>query len=80
MTAKEWLELQAFYHIEPFGEWKKELRHGQEMAFHHNLNRDEKRRPEAFTALEFMNFVVEPPEKIYTPEELQAYADRIFGT
>lgn len=80
MTAKELRELQAFYNIEPFGEWKKELRHGQEMAFHHNLHRDEKKKPEAFKALDFMNYVVEPPEKIYTVEELEAYADRIFGT
>jgi len=44
-----------------------------------NLNRDPKQRSEPFNAIEFMNFTEKPPEKIYTAEELEAYADKIFG-
>lgn len=65
--------------IEPFGEFRQELRHGQMMALHLNLNRDSKQRPEPFTALECMNFVEREPEKVYSQEELEAYAAKIFG-
>jgi hypothetical protein len=79
MSCRQLQELQAFYHIEPFGEYRSELRHGQEMAFHHNINRDSKKRPEPFKAIDFMNYVEEPKEKIYTPEELEKYAEDLFG-
>jgi len=80
MTARQLRELQGYYGIEPFGEYRSEIRHGQQMAFHHNINRDTKKQREPFKALDFMNFVVEPPERKYTVEELEAYADSIFGT
>ena len=79
MTASQLNELIAYSLIEPFGEYRAELRHGQQLALHLNLNRDSKQRSEPFTALECMNYVVKPPEKIYTVEELEAYADKIFG-
>ena len=79
LTASQINDWLAYDQIEPFGEMRNELRHGQQMALHLNLNRDSKQRSEPFTALECMNYVVKPPEKIYTVEELEAYADKIFG-
>jgi hypothetical protein len=80
MTCRQLRELLHFYRIEPFGEYRDELRHGQQMAFHHNLHRDETKRSEPFKAIDFMNFIEDIPEKIYTKEELEAYADKVFGT
>lgn len=74
------MELQAFYNIEPFGEYRNELRHGQRMALEYNLNRDAKTHPKPYETREFMNFIEEPEEKIYSVEELEAYADKLFGT
>jgi len=64
MTASQLVELEDFYAIEPFGEIRHELRHGQQMALTKNLNRDEKKRPKPFTAIECMNFVEVEEEPI----------------
>jgi hypothetical protein len=69
----------AYEQIEPYGFFPQELRHGQEMALHLNLNRDSKTKPEPFTALECMNFIKPPPEKLLTPEEIEACFDKMFG-
>lgn len=79
MTARQLKELELFYTIEPFGEYRHELRHGSMMSLHANINRDSKEHPDAFKALDFMNYVEKPPEKIYTAKELEAYAESIFG-
>lgn len=79
MTASQLNELIAYHDIEPFGEMRNELRHGQQMAMVANINRDSKLKPEPFKAKDFMNFVQSEPEKIYTVEELEAYADKIFS-
>lgn len=65
--------------IEPFGEFRSELRHGQVMSMTANMNRDTKQRAEPFSAVEFMNFTEKEPEKVLTPEEIEAHFDRIFG-
>ncbi len=75
-TFQEWQEYDC---IEPFGEYRSELRHGQQMALTANLNRDSKNRPEPFTAAEFMNFTPQPEEKILTPEEIEQHFNGIFG-
>lgn len=51
------------------------------MALHCNLNRDAKKQPEPFAALDFMNFTdkQKEPERELTPDELDAYAREIFG-
>lgn len=72
----EWME---YYNVEPFGEYRSELRHGQSMAMTANINRDSKNRPEPFAAVDFMNFVEREPEKVLTQEELEEAADRLFG-
>ena len=79
MTIRQLRELELFYSIEPFGEYRQELRHGQSQSLLANINRDSKSTPEAYKPLDFMNFVEKPPERIYTMEELEAYATRIFG-
>lgn len=79
MTASQLNELIAYHDLEPFGEIRSELRHGQQMALVANCNRDSKSKPEPFKARDFMNFVQSEPEKIYTVEELEAYASKIFG-
>lgn len=82
LTARQLNEWMVYDSIEPFGEYRAELRHGQAMAMMANLNRDSDKRPEPFTARDFMNFldpVGESPEREYTDEELDAYAAQIFG-
>lgn len=69
----------AYEQIEPYGEFRAELRHGQSQALHLNLNRDTKNRPKPFTALECMNFIEQQPERILTPEEIEAEFDKILG-
>lgn len=72
LTAGQLSEWKAYAAIEPFGEYRSELRHGQQMAMTANINRNQEARPEPFTALDFMNFMeTEKPEpKEETPEEL----------
>ena len=65
--------------IEPFGQFRDELRNGAMMALHCNMNRDPKQRPEPFTAMDFMNFVERPPEKVLSLEEIEAHFDKMFG-
>lgn len=79
MSAHQLNELIDYYQSEPFGEFRSELRHGQQMSLTANLNRDSKSRPEPFKSKDFMNFMEKEPERVYTPEELEAYATRIFG-
>jgi hypothetical protein len=79
LTAFQFNEWLAYYNIEPFGEFRSELRFGSVMALTANLNRDSKNKPEPFTALDFMNYVERPPEKVYSDAELEAYAEKVFG-
>jgi hypothetical protein len=79
MTALQLSELQAFYNLEPFGEQRAELRHGAAMAMTANLNRNSKQKVEPFKAVEFMHYVQKEPERVYTPEELEAALDQILG-
>ena len=79
LTAKQLTDWFSYNSIEPFGEYRSELRHGQSMAFNANLNRDTKEQWEPFKAVEFMNFVEPIPEKVLTKEELEAYFDKIFS-
>jgi hypothetical protein len=71
----------AYNSIEPFGEIRDEIRHGQHMALYANCHRDPKKKPEPFKDEDFMNFIDRPEEedREYTIEELEAYAKRVFG-
>lgn len=52
--------------IEPFGQIRSEIRHGQSMAMTVNMNRDRKAHPKPFPAKDYMNFL--PPEMEKSPE------------
>lgn len=47
----EWL---ALYRIDPWGEWRDDLRSGIVASVVANVNRDSKRKPEPFTAQDFV--------------------------
>jgi len=79
MTARQLRELQHFCNIEPIGEYRSELRHGQQMALTANLNRDKKEKSDPWTACDFMNFQEPEAEKVYSDEELEEYAKKVFG-
>ena len=53
----------AYSSIEPFGEIREEIRHGQKMAQVANINRNPKKRRDPFKPVEFMNFIEEPDKK-----------------
>ena len=79
LTAAQLSEWMAYSSIEPFGEFRNELRHGQLMSFHFNMNRDPKQRHAPYEPKDFMNFVTLPPERVLTKEEIEAEFDKIFG-
>ena len=79
MTVRQLRELELFYNIEPFGEYRDELRHGSLMALTANINRDEKLKAEPFDVMEFMHFIEEPVERTLSAEEIDARLDKILG-
>jgi hypothetical protein len=81
LTARQLNGWFIYNNIEPFGEFRGELRHGQQMAMTANINRDSDKRSDPFKATDFMNFYEMPEEKErqLTAEELEAYARRVFG-
>jgi hypothetical protein len=79
MTTAQFLELINYYDIEPFGEYRQELRNGKLMALQANINRDPEKQLEPFKAIDFMDYIEKPPEKVYTVEELEIYAKQVFG-
>ena len=80
MTSKQFNELLNYYNIEPFGEYRHELRSGKLLALLSEINRNEKLRSEPFSAKEFMDYLEPESERIYTEEELEAYADKVFSS
>lgn len=62
----------AYYDIEPFGEFRAELRNGEVCSVLANINRDVKKQPDPFEPLDFMYFVERPEKKEaeQTPEQL----------
>jgi len=67
----------AYAAIEPFGEYRSELRHGQQM---HLIDRAAFKRDTPLAVLDFMNFIEKPQEKQLTPEEAFAKIDAdVFG-
>lgn len=79
LSASQLVGWMRYAEIEPFGEFRHELRHGQVMALHSNINRDSKQRPEPFKALDFMNFVEQPPERKLTDAQIETELTKIFG-
>ena len=81
LTSSQLAGWMAYAAIEPFGEYRSELRHGQQMALQANINRDSKRKPQPYAPAEFMNFVDSQEEERSEPtqEEIEAKLERIFG-
>jgi hypothetical protein len=52
----------AFYSIEPWGEFRDELRNGSLMALIANIKRDPEARREPFAAADFMHFIERPEQ------------------
>lgn len=73
MTSFEFGETMAYASIEPFGEQREELRHGQMM---HLLDRANFKRDKPLAISDFMNFIQRPEQEPLTPEEEQARIDR----
>lgn len=76
MTSSEFGEAMAYASIDPCGEFRNELRHGQIM---HLLDRVNFKRNEPLQPLDFMNFMDRPPEPELTPEQIEAQLNGIFG-
>ncbi len=79
MTASQIAEWMAYDNLEPFGEYRSELRHGQSMAMTANMNRDSKERPEPYGAMDFMNYIERPAEKKLSLEEVNSIFQGFFG-
>lgn len=84
LTASQWQEWLNFDSLEMVGneQYREELRHGQKMAQYANYHRDEKKCPEGFPAIDFMNFTERPEIKKsdLSDAEEQARIDRdVFG-
>lgn len=78
LTASQLEGWKTYASLEPFGEYRQELRHGQMM---HLLDRAHFKRDEPVTPLDFMNFMGlhKEPERELTVDELEAYADEVLG-
>lgn len=74
MSSSQFSEWMAYAAVEPFGEFREELRHGQHLSLVANINRDTEKRKEPFSACDFMNYVDLPEEKpaAETPAQIAA--------
>ncbi len=79
LTCSEIQQWRAYETVEPFGEFRSELRHGQLMALTANLKRNSETKPEPFTSLDFMNFTEQPKEKKLTPAQINNAFKQLFG-
>lgn len=76
MSSSQFLEWMAYAAIEPFGEFRNELRHGQQMALAANINRDAK-KTQPFKPVDFMNFIEQP--ELTLEEEIERIDREVFG-
>lgn len=73
----EWL---ALYRIDPWGEWRDDLRSGIVASVIANVNRDAKRKPEPFTAHDFVpRFDVPDEAEVEESPELHDKIAAFFG-
>jgi hypothetical protein len=74
LTSSELSEAMAYAAVEPYGEYREELRHGSLLAFTANIkgvkrNLDAKPDPDAWKAIDFMNFTDRADESEYEPTQ-----------
>ena len=85
-TSNDLTMMMAYGAMEPFGAQADDFRAGQICAVIANVNRDPEKRPEAWTAADFMPALAvardraNAPPKDETPEQMAARLDRkLFG-
>lgn len=77
LTARQLDEWKAYYSIEPWGEYRQELRHGRMMQL---LDRAHFTRDEPLLPVDFMAFTERPPEPEISEEERFDRIDKeVFG-
>ena len=76
MSSSQFSEWQAYAAIEPFGEYREELRHGSLM---HLLDRAHFKRDTPVMPVDFMHFVDKAEKREPTIEETIASLDRALG-
>lgn len=54
MSSSEFTEWRAFYELEPFGDWRADLRVARLTQITAEVNRDSKKRPEPYEVRDFM--------------------------
>ncbi len=69
--SKMLTEWRAFWNLNPQGQWRSDLRSGIVASVIANVNRDSKRKPEPFTAKDFM------PDFMSRTETLEDKNERI---
>lgn len=82
LTGPLLTEWQAFYSIEPFGEWRDDYRSAQICAMIANTTRDPEKRPDPYVPNDFMLKMVETPKvrKVkLSPDELKSKILKAFG-
>ncbi len=63
LTSPQLTELEAFWALEGgWGDWKQDYRHGQLCSIHANINRDAKKRPQPYSADDFVMRPRQPKE------------------
>lgn len=72
LELTEWAE---YYAIEPFGEWRADVRTALLASMQANLNRDEKKRPEPYGLDDFMLFEKRKEAIVMSDEDEGAHID-----
>jgi len=60
LTYNEFTEWMAYYQLEPFGEFRSDLRNGALCSLIANIKRDPKRRSSPYEPKDFMPFLDDP--------------------
>jgi hypothetical protein len=77
LSSSQISEWMAYASIEPFGEFREEIRHGRIM---HLLDMAHFKRDKPLSPIDFMNFIDQPEEKELDPEKAYELIDKlVFG-
>jgi len=71
ITDRELMEWADFYHQEPFGELRNDIRAGLVCSLIANANRDTKRHPQPYEITDFLLYQERPPQKKQSAEEMR---------
>ena len=75
-TSRDLAEWMAYYKIEPFGEFRQDLRIAKLWCLLANINRDVKKQPRAFTIKDFLEVFKE--SELPGEEELRNKLDSVL--